>query len=260
MNVGYSNNKSVIDLNRWIININPRPNAVKRLFCFPYAGSSSAVVFRKWAFDLPDSVEVIPVELPGRGARLNEPLETRVEPLAKRIAKVLSNFSDKPFEIFGHSMGSLIGYEVSKILTGHYRLVPQRLYVSAHQAPYLERNSVVMHKLSETEFRNELRNLNGMEDDILNNPELMEIFSPIIRADYEICETYKFNAGKLDIPVIAFGGMKDKTVKYEHLLGWENITSNKFDIYMLDGDHFFIVKNQKEFLTLFKKILLNNIN
>ncbi len=255
MNVGYSHSDSNPDVNKWILNFNPRPNALRRLFCLPYAGSSSAIVYRKWTSDLPSTVEVLPIELPGRGARLNEPLRTDIIPLAQEIAEILSAFNDKPFEIFGHSMGSLLGFEVSKILIKKYKLAPRRLYVSAHGAPFLKKKSPIMHKLTENEFRLELKNLKGMDEDILNNSELMEIFSPIIRADYAVCETYTYVDEKIDIPLIAFGGEKDSTVSEEHLLAWEKLTSSEFKIFMFPGDHFYIMKDQIKFLKFFENIL-----
>src|SRR5687768_10798540 len=94
----------------WIAYTRPNPHARLRLFCFPYAGGGASI-FRRWSDELPPSVEVCPVQLPGRENRLREPPFTRIDPLVRALAHALRPNLNRPFALFGHSMGALIGFE-----------------------------------------------------------------------------------------------------------------------------------------------------
>src|SRR6185295_11175567 len=91
------------------------PNARLRLFCFPYAGGGASA-YRGWATALPSDLEVCPVQLPGRESRLREAPFTRPEPLIQTLADVLEPHLDLPFVLFGHSMGGMISFELSREL------------------------------------------------------------------------------------------------------------------------------------------------
>ncbi len=173
----------------WLRSPKPNPQASLRLFCFPYVGGG-ALIFRTWPNSLPATAEVCPVELPGRGTRLKETPFTRLLPLVQALAQALLPHLDKPFAFFGHSMGALISFELTRQLRRLYGLVPLHLFVSAHRAPQLPDPDPPIHTLPEAEFMEELRCLNGTPKEVLEQPELMELMLPILRADFALCETY----------------------------------------------------------------------
>jgi medium-chain acyl-[acyl-carrier-protein] hydrolase len=162
---------------QWFTCSHPNTQASLRLFCFPYAGGR-ATLFRNWASLLPSTVEVCAIELPGRGIRLKEPKFTRLAPLVQAIAQVILPYLDRPFAFFGHSMGSLIGFELARLLDNQYQQAPACLFVSGRCAPQVQQSNPPIHNLPEVDFLEALRRLNGTPTEILNNIELMQMLVP----------------------------------------------------------------------------------
>ncbi len=61
-------------------------------------------------------IEVIALELPGRGLHSRAPLIDSMSTMIERLLPVLDPRRDKPFALFGHSMGALISFELSRAL------------------------------------------------------------------------------------------------------------------------------------------------
>ncbi|RCJ38754.1 gramicidin dehydrogenase [Nostoc minutum NIES-26] len=226
--------------NSWVTCLQPNPQASLRLFCFPYAGGSS-LIFRTWSANLPATVEVCPIELPGRGSQMRSAAFTRLEPLVAAIAPTLVPYSDKPFAFFGHSMGALVSFEVTRLLRQEYNLHPVHLFVAGRRAPQIPDPKPPVHNLPEPAFKDELRRLNGTPTVVLENPELMELLIPTLRADFAVHETYIYTPqAPLDCPIAAFGGLEDSEVSYDEIQGWQEQTNAAFSLQMFDGDHFFL--------------------
>ncbi|MBD2507082.1 thioesterase [Nostoc muscorum FACHB-395] len=237
--------------NSWVICPQPNPQANLRLFCFPYAGGSAAI-FRTWPNNLPSNVEVCAVEYPGRGRQIKSAPLTRLEPLVEAIAPVLLPYLDKPFAFFGHSMGGLVSFELTRLLRSQYNLTPFHLFISARRAPQLPPIKPPLHILSDHDLQNELRSLNGTPKAVLESEELMQIFLPILRADFAVLETYIYTPKQaLECPITAFGGLQDQDVSHEDLQAWREQTITAFSLHELNGDHFFIHSHQE---LLFKLI------
>ncbi|MBD2385834.1 thioesterase II family protein [Cylindrospermum sp. FACHB-282] len=226
--------------NSWITCFQPHPQAKLRLFCLPYAGGN-AMIYRTWANGLPETVEVCAVELAGRGKQIQLPPMTRLETLVSEIAANLIPFLDKPFAIFGHSMGALISFELTRLLGSKYGLSPLHLFISARRAPQIPSRKPPIYNLPEAEFLEELRLLNGTPKAVLENKELMQLFLPLLRADFAVLDTYVYShQGTLDCPMTVFGGLQDQEVSYDELLAWKEQAIASFSLQMIEGDHFFI--------------------
>lgn len=224
----------------WIANARTNPGAGLRLFCFPYAGGSAAL-YHGWQQQLPPSVEVCAVELPGRGGRLKEAPFERIEPLVEAMAEALLPYLDRPFAFFGHSMGSLLAFEFARWLRRNSDLAPSHMFVSGHGAPHLRVSYPARHDLPEPEFLDELHRLNGTPPEVLSNPELMQLLMPILRADFAICEFYRYtDEPPLACSISVFGGLQDQEMNREKLEGWREQTARAFSLRMFPGDHFFI--------------------
>ena len=227
-------------LNSWIKSPKPNPQASVRLFCFPYAGGSS-MIFRTWSDSLPTTVEVCPIELPGRLSQMRLAPFTRLEPLVGEIAQALLPYLDKPFAFFGHSMGGLVSFEVARLLRREYKMCPVHLFVSGRRAPQIPPPSPPIHALPDTEFILEMRRFNGTPQAVLENTELMQLLIPTIRADFAVLETYVYtDEPTLDCPISVFGGLQDQEVSYKNLQAWQEQTNAAFSLQMFEGDHFFL--------------------
>ena len=228
------------DASPWFRALNRHPRCRVRLFCFPYAGGSAAV-FRAWPAGLAPDIEVYPALLPSRGARMSEPPLPRISLIVERLAAEIRPHLDRPFALFGHSMGALIAFELARRLRAEAGVKPAHLFISGARAPQIPDPDPPVHDRTDAEFIKCLRELNGTPDEVLEHPDLMALMLPLLRADFEAVETYRYEAGApLGCRVSAYGGLADSSVRREHLEGWREQTSGEFVLRMFDGDHFFI--------------------
>jgi medium-chain acyl-[acyl-carrier-protein] hydrolase len=226
---------------------NPYQLKQLRLFAFPYAGGSSNIYHDLKSY-LPAEVDFCPVELPGRGRRLTEPLCENMACLVEDVSQQIKGQLDLPFAFFGYSMGSLLAYELAVRFQKEGE-TPVALYVAASRAPHLPRRDLDIGDLSDDEaLIAKLRQLNGTPEEVWQNPELLEIVLPILRADFSVVSRYTYEpAAPLSCPVIAFGGERDLDVSEEALLEWERHSNGSFRHYIYPGDHFFIHGNKDDF-------------
>jgi medium-chain acyl-[acyl-carrier-protein] hydrolase len=233
---------------RWLNFTKPNPHASLRLFAFPYAGGST-LIFRKWREALPSNVELCSIELPGRSTRLREAAFTTIGPLVEAIAQVISPYLDKPFAFFGHSMGAIVSFELSRYLRRRHQVIPARLFISGRRAPQIPDDEPPTYNLPEPEFIEELRRLNGTPREILEHPELMQLILPLLRADFAVCQTYIYKPEPpLSCPISVFGGLQDHPVTRDDVEAWREQTTAAFSLRMFPGDHFFLQTSAPIFL------------
>ncbi len=231
--------------NSWITRPKPNPKARLRLFCFPFAGGAASS-FRTWPDQLTPDIEVCPVELPGRGKRLREPLVTGILPLIETLTPALLPYLDIPFAFFGHSLGTIISFELARQLRREKAPSPRHLFISGRRAPQVPPRKRPLHNLPKSELIEELRQYNGTPEAVLANQDLMELFLPILRADFGINENYTYTSEPpLNWPISVFGGLEDTDANSDELNAWRDQTSSTFTIDMFPGGHFFI-NNKKE--------------
>ncbi|MFM8332782.1 MAG: thioesterase II family protein [Candidatus Methylumidiphilus sp.] len=225
----------------WIRCPRPRPDAAVRLFCLPYAGGG-AMIYRAWGDSLPATVEVCPVQLPGREDRLGEAPFTELLPLAQTLGQAILPYLDKPFAFFGHSMGALIAYELAHELRRQTGKLPLRLLVSGRGAPHLPATLTPISALPETALFSELqRRYGGIPQMLWQEPELRALLLPQLRADLAVVETYApAPAEPLPCPLRAFCGKQDHCVDGASLAAWRSLVRDDITVQMFDGDHFYL--------------------
>jgi medium-chain acyl-[acyl-carrier-protein] hydrolase len=222
----------------WFISYPSRPDANPRLFCFPYAGGSAAI-FRHWSQRIP--FEIFAVEYPGRGLRRSEPPATRSSVLIDQIVAAIRPYLDRPFAVFGHSMGAFVSFEVLRRLRAAGAPDPTGFVVSGCRAPTVKARRKPAHTLPESEFIEELRSLGGTPDEVLADRDLLRLLLPTLRADFELAETYVCKAGpKISCPVFAYAGIKDPDITREEVEAWRDECASSFRLRIFPGDHFFI--------------------
>lgn len=228
------------DFNAWVKCPNPNPQAKLRLFCLPYAGGGASI-YRTWSNSLPPNIEVCSIQLPGREDRLKEAPFTHISPLVETLTQVLAPYLNMNFAFFGHSMGALISFELARQLRALTLPTPVHLFVSGRRAPQIPDGNPLIHILPQPEFLSELRRMNGTPQQVLENTELMQLLSPILRADFSICTTYTYiNEPPLDCSISVFGGTEDSEETKDLLTNWSVQTRSLFSLNMFKGDHFFI--------------------
>lgn len=227
-------------MNSWLVVPKPLPEARMRLFCLPYAGGGTAV-YNTWHRYLPDTIEMVSVRLPGRESRLWERPFTQLEALLPELGGVLAGALDKPFVLFGHSMGAMIAFELTRWLRREKRPLPQKLLVSGFRAPHLPPNRMPIHQLPDAAFVAEMKLLGGTPQEVLDHAELLELLLPVLRADFALVERYGYVEERpLALPITAFGTANDPIATPAQLEAWQQHTSSPFTIHLFSGDHFYL--------------------
>jgi medium-chain acyl-[acyl-carrier-protein] hydrolase len=240
---------------RWLVRPKPNPDAKLRLYCVPFAGGGASL-FRLWPDRLPASVEVCAVQPPGRETRLREPAHQRIAPLVDELLEAIGPDLDSPFAIFGHSMGALVGFELARAIRRRGLENPKLVIASGRAAPQLPRRYPPIHALPEAEFLDELRLLDGTPRAVLDHHELMSLFSPLIRADLAVSESYTYQVeAPLDLPLIALGGLDDPRVDRDELEAWRLQTSDRFECEQFPGSHFFLQTATAGLLSVLSRVL-----
>jgi surfactin synthase thioesterase subunit len=225
--------------NPWIVCRRPDAAAPARLFCFPYAGGGS-MIYHRWPDGLKGVAEVLAVQPPGRESRMGEKPYTRLTDMCEGLYESVLPLLDRPFVFFGHSMGAVLAFELARMLAREAGREPLHLYVSARDAPQLPSDEPETYNLPEPEFIDYVINLNGTPREVLENAELRQLVLPPLRADFSVCQTYRFGGGQpLGCPITAFGGLSDR-IGRERLEAWREHTASAFELRMFPGDHFFV--------------------
>ena len=228
----------------------PNPRAYLRLFCFHHAGGSTTL-FHHWRDRLPPHIELWVARLPGRGDRAGEPPFKRMVPLVQQMTEALEPFLTQPFALFGHSMGASIAFETARLVRRRHGVQPMRLLVSSCQAPQRLHFALPTYDLPDAQFIERLRGLNGTPQPLFDDPRLLLMMLPMIRADVELLQTYEYLAdAPLDCPITVFGGLRDEVVKLAGLMAWRQQTTAQSILHLLPGDHFFLNSHQQLFLEL----------
>lgn len=225
---------------RWLAG-EPAPDAPMRLFCFPHAGAGPST-YRPWSAALaPAGISVCPIQLPGREARFGEAPVDRWEPIVEAITRSITPHLDRPFALFGHSLGALLAFEVARSLRRRRAPLPAHLYVSGRIAPHLRDPRPLLHVLPDAELIAELTELGGMPALVLDNPELLALHLPVVRADLAVNETYRYRAETpLSTTLTALGGDADPKVQATELAAWAEHTTARFTQRTAPGGHFYL--------------------
>ncbi|MCX5660516.1 MAG: alpha/beta fold hydrolase [Planctomycetota bacterium] len=226
----------------WFLRPQLAPDAAFRLFCFPFAGGGAST-FAGWQRKLAAPVDVWPVQLPGRENRRNEPAHDELDALVAAIADALApHLHDRPFALFGHSMGATVAFSLARRLRRAGLPQPVALLVSGDLPPHRPDPRPPLRDLPDDEFWTELRarygSPQGME---AAPPELVELMIPTLRADVAVCESHRHHdEPPLPFPIFAMAGSEDPSVGPEDVAAWSRHTSARFTQRIVPGDHFYI--------------------
>jgi surfactin synthase thioesterase subunit len=216
------------------------------LFAIPFAGGSkySYTVFSKY---LPSTIELKAIELPGRGERIAENLVDDIHLLADDVFNQIKASLNKPYIIYGHSMGTLLAYLVMKKITDNGITPPLQVVVSGAAGPSSEERERGRHLLSKSDFKKKLEQYGGSPKEVLENEELFDFFEPILRNDFKVVETYHYTPWdkKMEVPITVLIGLEERVSMAEAKL-WENETNKNVTVKQFPGGHFFIYEYPAE--------------
>lgn len=229
------------------------------LFCLPYAGGSKSIYY-KWKNYLDPSIKLYPVELKGRGKRLDEGFYENMNEAVEDIYNIIKEeIESDEYAIYGHSMGSLIAYEMYYRIEKAKKRKPQHMFFSGYKAPNIIAERDISYTLSDNAFIEKIIKLGGTPEEVLNNEELLELVLPILKNDIKILEKYiyKERENKIACNISVLNGDKD-SFNLNEILEWKKHISNKCKFYTLSGNHFFINDNIENITNIIKYTLLEN--
>jgi len=226
-----------------------------RLYCFTYAGGS-ATVYLPWHRALPEGVELCAVQLPGHGMRLREPLLSDVPTLMRQLLEVFSQETRLPFVFFGHSLGSLLAFELARLARLHHMAQPLHLIASGSDAPQLRRPPKKLNALDDTPLLDALTAYDGTPKELLENAELMALALPVSRADFALAANYTYRpAPTLTMPITVFQGRDDHELDLKHVHDWSRETTAECDLQWFEGRDFFINSAHTEVMASLNTVL-----
>lgn len=224
---------------QWLTCYKANPNAKVRLICFPYAGGSASV-FHPWLKWLPEWVELHAVQLPGRAERIGEPHINSMQEYIRGIEAELVALTDKPYLLFGHSMGALAAFEALVMLHEAKLPSPEHCLFSAAMAPDRPRRMKPISGLPQAAFIEELKKLNGTPEQVFHTPGLIDFCLPYIRADFSVVERFKTTfTGQLPSRSTVIYGTDDKMTEQD-VREWQPFFIDELNVTAYTGDHFFI--------------------
>ncbi|WP_353947370.1 alpha/beta fold hydrolase (plasmid) [Streptomyces sp. HUAS MG91] len=211
-----------------------------RLFVFHHSGGSH-LAYRDWPAHFPAGWDVRSPDAPGRGPRDGRPALRSTGALLDHFLHELDGELVGRFAFFGHSMGGMVAYELTRRLLDAGRTPPVWLGVSARGTLHPDGDANRRHLLSDEELRDELTAMGGTPSSVLEHRELWDLFAPTIRADLRISETWRTPplAAPLPVPLSVFGGARDQVAPPHRLDGWSAVSERFLGLHLFDGGHFY---------------------
>jgi medium-chain acyl-[acyl-carrier-protein] hydrolase len=247
-------NRKVV--NKWIVRPQPRLGARYQLICFPQA-AGNAWSFFNLAEKLPADIELYAIQYPGHGDRLGEEPLRDCHTMVKEISQSLAPELDRPYALFGHSMGAILAFETGRLLPAVGCPPAAQIVVSGYDAPgepTIPDPSPPMHELTDAQLLERIEALECTPREVLEDPEMQTLLLRMIRADSAVCSSHTCSdTPPIKSPITAFGGRDDPRTSEEGLRRWQQYTSSQFDLQWFPGSHGFLLAHED----LFQQRLLN---
>jgi medium-chain acyl-[acyl-carrier-protein] hydrolase len=225
---------------QWFLGRLPDPEAGLRVFCFPFAGGGAGT-YRPWLQNRPKELDFLPLQPPGRETRIREAPLLSMSEMTEAIVGVIAPWLDLPFAFFGYSLGSIVAFEVARKLRAAGHNAPRLLVVSARVAPHLPLDEHADYLRSDQALIKKVRNGGGTPEEVLQQPELLALLLPVLRADFVLNASYEFHPEMpLECPIVAYAGSADAGAPIPQVRAWARHTCAPFRLRLFPGTHFFI--------------------
>ena len=226
-------------LDRWVPFRNEGAVVRCRIFCFPHAAGNAAF-YRPLRRFMPPEVDLCPLELPGRAARLDELPLTSLSALMEQLHHAIQPLMGVPFGFFGHSVGAWMAYEAARQLRSIDGRTAAHLFVSARGCPNCASDPPPACVRSDHDLLAILDRFGGTPAAIMQRPELIAVLLPALRADLALVEGYVVDPGdRITCSITAFGGADDVSHS-DSLQSWRTFTCGEFRTCIFPGGHFYL--------------------
>lgn len=229
-----------------------------KLFCFPYAGGS-AFIYNTWKKLLDASIELKAIELAGRGTRINDPFYPSFDVMIDDVFGAIKyDLSQGHYALFGHSLGTLICYQLIERIKEEGLPKPKHVFFSGRGAPHVpNENEKMYHLMDAEELKREVVSMGGKAREFFEYPELMELFLPVLKQDFKMSNAFKAKSEicRYDGDITVFLGKEDESTAKQND-GWKDYTSQLCQLNYFKGGHFFIHDEMEKIVSLINLELL----
>lgn len=235
------------------------PNYKITIYCLSYAGGSS-LFYNDWKKDINPNIEIVPLEIPGRGIRYEETFFHSIAQIVEDLLNQIKGNLNRPYAIFGHSMGAILSYELAHLIKENCMNQPLHLFLSSYLPPDNRYETGLSSKLDDLALKDKIISMGGTSLDVINNNCLWDIFKRIILADFYVLENYHYQeyANNLDIDFTIIYGDSDSEIDKENLLKWSQYTTGKCSFIEFKGGHFYLFQHKLKLLKIISNTLLSN--
>jgi surfactin synthase thioesterase subunit len=235
---------------RWFLGVADGRAAVK-LLCLPHAGGCASS-YRAWLRDVGPDIDLLPVQLPGRETRADEPLATDMAALVAELSSVVRAQGFPSVALFGHSMGAVIATLLCRSLERAGGGIAA-LLVSGHPGP--DAPLVDASGLDDQQLDRALSAHGPLFEERLSDPELRRLFLPVIRADARLSATVPLGGEPVDAPITVLAGSEDAWLASGDLGSWRRLTRGRCQMHRLPGDHFYLTRRGPEVAAIVRAAL-----
>ena len=240
----------IVERQKWFSRYRMSDEVKLQILCFPYAGGSESI-YSKWIDHIKGDIEIIAICLPGRARRFTDPPHCSVVELVNELFPDVEAILKKPYVIFGHSMGSKIGYELLKKIVANNLTLPKKFIASACVAPSVNEQDKSLWKMPDQEFLEAVVSMNGIPEEVASNVKFMSFLTPMLKNDFKMsCSYFDQCSPKLEVEAHVVYGTFDRLPE-DHVSQWCMHFCGRTYFYPIEGDHFYI-ENQRE---LFFKVI-----
>lgn len=228
------------------------------LFFLPFSGGS-CYSYNAFIEQAPNHFRIIPLDLPGRGRKLISPFLNSVAEMVDHLLSEITDQLHEPYVIYGHSLGTLVGYELAKKIIAKNLPQPLHLFFTGRAGPSIGYSEKTRHLLPKEQFIQKVLEMGGSPAAVFADEEMSDFFEPILRADFKAAETYEYRQTKpFDIPIDAMIGRQEK-ISYEEAMAWQQETTANTTVLQFDGGHFFIFDHIKAIINRMSMQLQNQL-
>lgn len=230
-----------VHVSSWFITSPSKPQARLRLFAVPHAGRGASLFF-PWRTLVPDWMELVAIQLPGREGRLSEPAMPRLDSIVAALTSEIWPRLDMPYALFGHSMGALVCFELARALRRAGAPAPVALALSGRRAPTVPSPDPPLHLLSDSAFIDAMRmRYGGIPQVVLEQPDLLQLLLPTLRRDIEAIETHEYRPEPpFPSPFLLYAGQEDRQAPVDAVAAWGALSTRPSPVRVFPGGHFFV--------------------
>lgn len=223
-----------------------------RLLTFPFAGGNK-YSYQPWEAHADPRIEMMHFEGPGRGDRFRETRLEDMEDVVEDYWRQINGFLDRPFALYGHSMGGMVSFLLTKRIVAEGYRAPEHVFISGRVPPTWQDEGDQLWQRDKAGFWEGIKAYGGSPEALLQHPDLMDLYEPMIRSDLKALYSYNHNdTSKIEPPVTVLLGSREK-VTMQSAKDWQLECTKPIQVKQFEGNHFWILNHVPAIMKVIKE-------